>query len=139
MRTKLLVAWCFLAGLGGCGSDAPFEYVPVRGTIKYEDGELIPAESIRLTFDPLVAPLDEKTYPRKGSASVDVATGGFTSVTSYKPGDGLVAGEHKVIVTTLDRDGNVAPLVPREYEQAGTTPLVIHTDDSPLDLRVPRP
>ena len=76
--------------LAGCGGGDPFSYVKVSGKVTYEDGSLIPVESLELTFFPQSGPIDPKTYPRPGLAGVDKATGTFSFVTSHKAGDGLV-------------------------------------------------
>lgn len=83
-----------------------------------------------------VAPV-ENAYPRPGMANVD-ANGNFDCVTSYKYGDGLVPGKHKVAIQAAnERDGKL--VVPKEYASTETTPLVIDTADSPLDIKVPKP
>ena len=82
LARPLRLRW--LAGLAlgsllaaGCGSREPFELVKVSGRITYEDGTLIPAEgnSVRLFFYPQTPPRDPKTYPRPGTADVNLGTG----------------------------------------------------------------
>ena len=58
-----------------------------------------------------------------GMANVD-SNGEFDCVTSYKYGDGLVPGTHKVVIQAAnERDGK--PVVPKEYTECG--------DDAPGD------
>jgi hypothetical protein len=127
----LVCVTCF-----GCGSGGPFKYVRVSGKVTYEDGSPIPG-GCRLMFSSQdVAPV-ENAYPRPGMANVD-ANGNFDCVTSYKYGDGLVPGKHKVAIQAAnERDGKL--VVPKEYASTETTPLVIDTADSPLDIKVPKP
>ena len=55
----------------GCGSDSPFEYVPVEGSVSYEDGTLLPAGGIQLKFISLDAPAVEGASPRPAVAHVN--------------------------------------------------------------------
>ena len=120
----------------GCGSGSPFKYVKVSGTVKYEDGSAIPG-GCRLVFNSVDAAPVGNAYPRPGMADVN-AEGTFNEVTSYKFGDGLVPGKHKVVVQAAnERDGN--PVVPKEYTNPETTPLVIDTKDVPFEIKVPKP
>jgi hypothetical protein len=132
--------WLGLSALvvlvSGCGSGGPFKYVRASGKISYDDGSAIPG-GCRLIFSSMdVAPVGT-AHPRPGMANVD-AEGKFNEVTSYKFGDGLVPGKHKVVIQAAnERDGK--PLVPKEYISAETTPLIVDTADSPFDLKVPKP
>jgi hypothetical protein len=120
----------------GCGSNGPFKYVPVSGKVTYEDGSPIPG-GCRLMFSSMdVAPVGT-AHPRPGMANVD-ANGNFDCVTSYKYGDGLVKGKHKVAVQAAnEREGK--PVVPKEYASTETTPLEIDAANTPLDIKVPKP
>lgn len=127
-------AGVLLSGCGGTGS--PFDYVTVVGKLTYEDGTPIPAEGIKLVFDSQAPPVGN-AHPRPGTSMVS-PTGEFKDVTSYKFADGLVPGKHKVsILYATDAAGKL--LVPAEYTKASTTPLVIDTAESPLEIKVPKP
>jgi hypothetical protein len=92
---------------------------------------------VRLHFDAQDAPVVENAHPRPAVANVN-EKGEFDCVTSYKYGDGLIPGKHKVAIEqALDRDGKL--LVPKEYTSIATTPLVVDTNDSPLEIKVPKP
>jgi hypothetical protein len=117
----------------------PFVYDRVSGDLLYEDGKVIPAEGLNVTFIPLVPPHDPRTYPRPGFATVDASTGAFESVTSQRPGDGLVRGSHKVLIAGLNRQPLPPDVVPVEYAVFETTPLTIDTSTRRLQLRVARP
>ena len=76
-------------------------------------------------------------YPKPAEAIVD-QNGNFDCATSYKYGDGLIPGTHKVaIYYATDAQGKL--LIPKEYSHAGTSPLVISTDTLPLAIKVPKP
>jgi hypothetical protein len=122
----------------GCGGREPFHHVPVSGKITYEDGSLIPVDEIEVRFLPQAARVDAKTYPRPGEASVDKATGTFSSATTHKANDGLVQGKHKVILTS---PGVPLPpsIVPPEYCDPTTTPLEVDTANQPFLLKVRKP
>lgn len=127
------------AGAIGCSGGNPYDIVEVDGTVTYEDGSLIPADSIMLKFNPQAAPLDTKTHPRKGIAQINVADGTFQFATTHKYADGLVAGKHKVMVAAYPKDGKAVNLVPKEYLRPDTTPIEIDTDKLPLEIRIKKP
>jgi hypothetical protein len=121
----------------GCGRGGPFEYEKVSGKVVYADGSRIPAGGMELRFEALDAPQVEHASPRPAKASVN-AEGVFDCVTSYKYGDGLIPGRHKVAIDVgPGPDGK--PLVPKECTSIATTPLQINTKDAPLQIKVPRP
>ena len=141
---RSLLKWgmaCLVVSVAvGCSNGAPYDIVAVSGTVKYEDGSLIPAESIMLKFAPLAAPIDPKTHPRKGIAQVNVSDGTFEYVTTHKHADGIVAGKHKVLVVAYAKDGMSADeLIPKEYDNPATTPIEINASDSPLEIKVRKP
>lgn len=141
MRARIfnLVGFVVTATALGCSNGNPFEYVPVSGRITYEDGSPIPAKGIRLQFFVQnVDPVDG-AYPRPAAAYVD-EQGSFPLTTSYKYGDGLMPGTHKVSIDYAV-DGSGKLLVPKEYVSASTTPLEVVVDSSTetVELKVPRP
>jgi hypothetical protein len=120
----------------GCGPRSPFSYVKSRGKITYEDGSVIPA-GIRLNFAAMDAPEVPGAHPRPGLANVN-PQGEFDCVTSYKYGDGLISGKHKVSIDqAVDSKGKL--LVPREFTSIATTPLVVDTNAMPFEIKVPKP
>ena len=101
----------------GCGSSAPFEYIPVSGQLTYEDGSTIPASGMKLQFH---------------------AEGKFSEATSYKFGDGLIPGKHKVAIGyATDKAGKL--LVPKTATGLGTTEIIVDTAQLPLAIKVPKP
>jgi hypothetical protein len=119
--------------LGGCGSDMPFDLLPVSGKVTYEDGSLIKAESIRLAFNPAAAASGPITTPG-GTAQVDVADGTFTSVTTRRTGDGLAACRYKVVVVPFKKGPQGGPTptdaVAAKYQKETTTPLEIEVNEA---------
>jgi hypothetical protein len=77
------------------------------------------------------------SYPRPGMANVDGA-GNFDCVTSYKYGDGLIPGKHKVVFQSVTEQSG-RPVVPKEYLSETSTPLVIDTSNLPLEIRIAKP
>ncbi len=121
----------------GCNDGNPFDYVPVSGRLMYEDGTPIPTGGIRLGFTVQDVGPKGDAFPRPGEALVD-AEGNFSECMSYRPGDGLIPGKHKVaIFFATDAKGKL--LIPKEYAHPSTTPLVIDTADAPLEIKVPKP
>jgi hypothetical protein len=124
--------------VAGCSKE-PYAYTQVSGRVTYEDGSVIPAPVVRVTFLSQAPPVDGKTYPRPGVADVDPATGKFQTVTSHTYGDGVVPGEQKVLVEALSLLDARLPLVPPEYSDVAKTPLHVNTKDSPFTIKVPKP
>jgi hypothetical protein len=117
----------------GCGSGSPFDYVKASGRVVYDDGQPLPLGKV--VFQSSAPPVGQ-AHPRPGATTVD-DQGRFDSVTSYKPGDGLTPGKHKVaIMFAVDDQGN--HLVPPEYRSVDTTPIEVDTADTPFEIKVPR-
>jgi len=126
-----------LAGVTGCGG-VPYKTVPVSGKITYEDGSLVKAASIKLFFWPQVQAIDAKTTPKQGAAEADPADGSFAVVSTWKYGDGAIAGKHSVCVFAYDEKGNMTKAVPQIYRDPKTTPLEVEVSKgmSPLELTI---
>ena len=120
----------------GCGSGGPFDYVRVSGKITYDDGTPIPG-GCRLAFVAQDAAPVGNSYPRPGMANVD-GEGKFDCATSYKYGDGLIPGKHKVVIQNVSEQSG-KPAVPKEFTNEATTTLIVDTHDAPFDLKVPKP
>ena len=97
-RSPVAALWITLTLPAGCRSNNPFSYVQVSGKITYDNGSLIPADSMVLAFIPQGGSLDAKTHPRPGRTTVNRATGEFHAVTSHTINDGLPRGKYKVVV-----------------------------------------
>ncbi len=125
----------------GCsGSNDPFSYATVSGKVTYEDGSIIPANNIKVSFVSESPPAGNK-YPRPGWALVDEKTGKFGCPTSHTPFDGLVRGKHKVVITVASGPQPLpANLVPPEYADPKKTPLEADTaDPNSFNLKVHKP
>lgn len=130
-----LMAAFLLVGCGGSGS--PYDYTSVSGKVTYEDGTPLPSDGYTIKFFALDAPTVQGATPRLAQAHVD-ANGEFQNVTSYKPGDGLIPGKHRVSFIYAD-DKNGKSLVPTECTVPKESPVIIDTADAPLEIKVPRP
>jgi hypothetical protein len=135
----VVVCAVFVSRLFPRGADDPFSYRRVSGTVLYEDGGVIPAGALTLTFVSMAPPHSPRMHPRPGIASVDPKTGAFQSATSHKPGDGLVEGTHKVLISGDNRRPLAEDVVPPEYTDFKTTPLHVDTKAGPFLLKVRRP
>ncbi len=133
-RLPLYVALAITTvALGGCGNPEPFAYVKVKGKVTYEDGTLIPASRIVVSFVSQAPPIDGKTHAPPGRAEVDVKTGEFSVVTSHTYNDGLIRGDHKVLIQ------GAGTLVPAEYGDPAKTPLMANTNKTPFEFKVRKP
>jgi hypothetical protein len=126
-----------ICGSVGCGSAGPYDYVTVSGSVTYEDGGKVPLSGMRLMFVPLDAPEVAGAHPRRAMANVD-AEGGFDCATSYKYGDGLIPGRHKVVIEA-PAAVNGKPVIPASSQSEATTTIEIDTADLPLSIKVPKP
>lgn len=126
----------------GCGSDVPFDIVPVHGKLTYEDGSLIPADDITVIFNPVDPPRDGKMVAPGGRTNLNVADGTFSSVTSYRPNDGVLLGQHKIVVIASKNNASGRPgsgnLIAAKYRKQATTPLEmeITSADQFLEIKV---
>jgi hypothetical protein len=131
-----------VAVVSGCNSDMPFDVVPVQGKVTYEDGSLIKADSILVTFNPVKSEEHGKLVPPGGQTYLNVQDGTFSAVSSRRANDGVVAGRHKVVVVSFKNrsGGNPVPTdaVPADYRKVSTTPLEIDVDSDTefIDLKV---
>lgn len=138
LLSRRLAAFCLLvvtSSVLGCGDTNPFRMEKVTGRVVYEDGSVIPVDSIAIRFDSLTPPLDAKTHPRPGFAFTN-PDGTFQQVTSHKANDGIVRGKHRVSLAVAD--GEQAP-IPEVYRSPQTTPVEIDSANSPLEIRIARP
>jgi hypothetical protein len=124
--------------VAGCGNREPYQQVSVSGKITYQDGSLIPVDKLVLTFLPQGEPIDARTHPRPGTASVDTS-GHFDSATTHKANDGLVRGKHKVSLAGVNGKPLPSSIVGPEYCDLANTPLEVDTANTPFDLRVRKP
>ncbi len=137
-RLPRLVSFVVLVIILGCHHE-PYSCVKVSGKVTFEDGSLIPADRIHLVFLSQVPPIDQKTPPKAGTAEADGKTGTFNLATTFAYGDGIIAGEHKVLIQCY-RNGQLAhDLVADEYSTASKTPLRVQSSQAPFDLKVPKP
>ena len=95
----VIASLLILAVISGCGSKVPFGIVPVHGKVVYEDGSLIPADNILLTFNPILSGEKGKMVPPGGRTNVNVQDGTFSTVSSYRKDDGLAIGRHRQSMT----------------------------------------
>lgn len=138
MQFAWTMAFLFLLGCGG--GAAPFGVVPVKGKVTYEDGSVIPADSLRVEFVSQTPPKG-KEHPRPGAAAVNAKDGTFPYVTTWDPMDGAVTGKNKVTVQALDAMQIPTDAVPKEYADAEKTPLEVDVKAGmpPLELKVKKP
>ena len=137
MLLRILGCLGLLLIVGCSDSQSPFAYVPVSGQVTYEDGTPIGKGNMRIQFSSVDQSPIAESFPRPGLTTID-QNGHFDSATSYKYGDGLVPGKHKVaILDALDESGKL--LVPKEYTNVKSSPLLVSTDELPLEIKVPKP
>jgi hypothetical protein len=114
-------------------------YHKISGHITYTDGTPIPIEGMTLRFHSLVRARGAKTLPAVGQAVVDRSSGRFASATTFFPGDGVLAGTHKVTLHAPDEQPLPEGVASADYGDVNKTTLRIETGDAPLKILVPKP
>lgn len=117
----------------------PFSYRRIHGRLTYDDGEVLPAKEVTLTFVPVDVAADGRRHPRTGQATLIPETGRFEFASTRRRGDGVVAGWHKVLVTGPNRLPLAVDVVSADYSSFDTTPLKVDSRGGRLELMVRRP
>ena len=125
------LSWLFMAVslsfVIGCGSGSEIETIPVRGSVKFDDGSIPTGEVATVHFEPVKS--GNQKISKVASGQIAPTNGSF-ELTTVKPGDGAIAGTYKVIFevhkTYLGRELVVAD----EYGNAATTPFEVVVDDN---------
>lgn len=101
--------------LAGC-NDGPRTYA-IPGKLVYQDGAPVPGASIVLQTT-----VDEQVVAARGMVSAD----GQFALTTFKEGDGVVAGEHQISISPIPAPDGAKPAqppVPAEYWDFTTSGL----------------
>jgi hypothetical protein len=121
------------ATLYGCRGGYDFPMVPVRGQITFAGGSCPAAGNI--TFSPLEV---EAGSPRRPGSAIFDKDGRFV-ITSFREGDGLIAGRYKVSITCFS--GLPDPSKPDPWGDVSYVPndfhppeLVVERDSKPIEL-----
>lgn len=114
-------------------------YVSVSGSVKYDDGTLLPVDSLAVRFHSLVRVRDAQTLPAAGTAVVDTKTGTFSSASTSFFRRGVLQGLHKITLHMPDGTEIDPSIVGKDYCDVQTTVLRVHTKNSPFTIRVQRP
>ena len=113
---------------GGCGSKNEGHYVaqtvPVKGTITYKGKALTQGQ---ITFEP------ENGREAHGTIQPD----GTFVMTTFKEGDGAIAGTHRIAVRGTGKGGK--DILPVKYRNASSSKVEIEVDggktEYPIDLK----
>lgn len=110
--------------VGACsGPKHPFQLVPVNGSITYADGAPIAAPIVKLFFAPKTIPINNREVTRVGETVVD-EHGHFIGVSTLSKNDGLIPGNYRIVVQTLNADMTPnTTAVAAKYRQIDDTPL----------------
>ncbi len=143
LQKWLIPSFVVLLVAAGCESQQPRTF-PVRGKVTYQDGTPVTAGMVE--FEPAPqegAPLAER-YNARGRIHDD----GSYSLTTFREGDGAVAGRHRVIVQEPypDADLEAGPrrwkpsIDPsyRRYEESGLE-FDVKTEENEITIVVTRP
>ena len=123
----------------GCGTRTPFRYASVSGSVRYEDGSVLPVPNLVVNFHSLARPVRGSDYSRVGSAIVDPKTGRLAAVGSVKGQVGIVQGKHKVTLHLPNRQPLRDDVASASYSDPLGTPLEVDTRSQPFDIRIAKP
>lgn len=107
----MIVLSCFV----GCGESAGTH--PVSGTVKFDDGKVPQGEIAEITFQPAAGSTASK------GASGSIQPDGTFRLTTFKQGDGALAGDYQVTLRVLDAYPRGHSLVAPEFSDSRKTPL----------------
>ena len=118
-----------LAAVAGCGDPDVLPTVPVHGTVTFK-GKPLPKGKILF-------------QPEKGQPATGAIEDGKFVLSTYRHGDGAVAGTHKVAVIATEnvtgKDGvtNQKPLIPESYADYTSSGIVITVEpNGPSNLKI---
>jgi len=115
-----------MLGLAGCGWQHPATF-GVEGVVRSSTGPVIERASV--TFFSVGG---ERSYRAEGI----VGAGGRFRLSTFRPGDGAVAGQHRVVIVplpTADGPMQAARLIPPKYENPETSGLQVVIDPRPVN------
>jgi hypothetical protein len=126
MPRLALLALLGIAGCGQAGGGSQFSStVPIKGKVTYK-GELLTHGDV--TFEP-----ENSGREAHGSIQPD---GSFT-LSTFKDGDGVISGSHRVAVTGSGKNG--ALVVPIKYRNVGSSNVVVEVSPSKIDYVIELP
>ena len=131
----LAVGYLLLAG--GCGSRPPVGLVPVTGKVTYDDGSLIKAERITISFSPQGMQTSNGVPVSPSHGTVNVADGTFKLVTWSR--QGAPVGKFKVAVGAFGADkGYVLAKVLSDPQKTPLTAEVFGDKENVIHIKVPK-
>ena len=131
-KISIVLTSCLVSGAIGCGETT----YPLQGKVQFEDGSPVPLA---------VVVFEEEGGVRSGVARAD-ESGNFTEVTFDAPGDGLPAGNYRIVVnppdpiTLTEEQLKLSPGpgwgIPNEYRAKEKTPLTLEVPISEETLTI---
>jgi len=125
----------------GCSSNGPQTY-PVTGHVKYKDGKPLVAATVE--FQSAGGGVDGKSISARGVTQSD----GAYEISTFAPGDGAIAGKHRVLVISPLPPGEINPNKPpkpfihprfQRYDSSGLEYTVDPDGDNTFDITVDPP
>jgi len=92
-----------------------------------------------LRFHSFVRARDARTLPPVGVAVVDRETGAFSYATTRFPGDGIIAGLHKVTVHSAGEEPLPESIASTDYSERDRTVLQVNTKSKPFKIVIDKP
>lgn len=111
--------WMCLVAIAIAGCNSGDGKLPVRGTVKFEDGTPVTGDMAAVLF----TPDSTSNNPGKRPASGTIDSDGNFELMTQESGDGAYPGDYKVALNVWKEYRNQVLGVPKEYSDAATTPL----------------
>jgi hypothetical protein len=133
-RTWLVVgALVVAAAAAGCGGNNPV--YPVQGKVMFEGKPMLGGGAISLI------PLDKREGKAAGG---EIAEDGTFKLTTYRPGDGSMVGEFRVVISqSVEKEPEATPDGQKAPKAAASVPMnaripIVYADsaNSPLKIKV---
>ncbi len=127
----LLLAVALIAGIAGCGNE--HRTYQVNGTVEFEDG-----------FPVMFGEIEFQCEAHPVNARGKISRDGTFSLTTYKNGDGAIAGQHKVVITQMLAPTPVGvevihdhgSMVSKRYYSFKTSDLIATVDQSETTIKL---
>jgi hypothetical protein len=141
-RQYVVTAIAVLAVAGaasGCRKGYQAPTIHVSGKVTYEDGSLVPANRMVVSF---LTPqkLIEENYPPAATGQVDTRDGTFSELTTWEAGDGVIAGPHEVEVVRFGDEKDPGGIKAIDYRGGRVWPnkVEVTPEKTEFHITIPR-
>jgi hypothetical protein len=130
LRSALVVLFALVAGmLAGC--DKGHKMYQVSGKVLYKDGSVPKAPIAQVQLMPT---RDSTAEVKKGAVGDINSSDGSFSLSTRKPGDGVLPGDYNVVFSLCKGAMDTKQLIEAKYNNPNLTPYKLTVDGDKKDL-----